>query len=88
MVSRLKTKLKALVHRATVASKIQRLSWARKSFHLRRRARRRLGLRAKPFGVNLVAYIRAEMGLGEAARGMAEAMQAAGVPFGDRKSVV
>src|SRR5688572_799268 len=82
MVSRLKTKLKALVHRATVASKLQRLSWARKSFYLRRRARRRLGLRAKPFGVNLVAYIRAEMGLGEAARGMAEAMQAAGVPFG------
>ena len=32
-------------------------------------------------GVNLVAYIRADMGLGVAARGMAAAFEAAGVPF-------
>jgi glycosyltransferase involved in cell wall biosynthesis len=32
-------------------------------------------------GVNLIAYIRAEMGLGVVARGMAAALEAAGVPF-------
>ncbi len=32
-------------------------------------------------GVNLVAYIRSETGLGQAARGMAEALESAGVPF-------
>jgi glycosyltransferase involved in cell wall biosynthesis len=32
-------------------------------------------------GVNLIAYIRADMGLGAAARGMAAAFEAAGVPF-------
>lgn len=42
------------------------------------------GLRSQanvPEGVNLVAYIRADMGLGVAARGMAAAFEAAGVPF-------
>lgn len=34
------------------------------------------------FGVNLIAYIRAEMGVGEAARGNASALEAAGIPFG------
>ncbi len=34
-----------------------------------------------PQGVNLVAYIRAEMGLGTAARGMASAFAAAQIPF-------
>jgi glycosyltransferase involved in cell wall biosynthesis len=34
-----------------------------------------------PEGVNLVAYIRAEMGLGVAARGMASALTAAEIPF-------
>jgi glycosyltransferase involved in cell wall biosynthesis len=34
-----------------------------------------------PLGVNLVAYIRAEMGLGQAARGVASALEAACVPF-------
>lgn len=32
-------------------------------------------------GVNLIAYIRASMGVGEAARGNASALQAAGIPF-------
>ena len=32
-------------------------------------------------GVNLIGYIRAEMGVGEAARGLARAMEAVGVPF-------
>lgn len=33
-------------------------------------------------GVNLIAYIRASMGVGEAARGNASALQASGLPFG------
>jgi glycosyltransferase involved in cell wall biosynthesis len=33
------------------------------------------------FGVNLIAYIRAEMGLGSAARGLAMAMDSADIPF-------
>src|SRR5437660_8866844 len=32
-------------------------------------------------GVNLIAYIRAEMGLSTAARGIAHALESAGVPF-------
>ena len=82
MASKNKTKVKALAERAAVALKLKRLSIARKSFRLRQRARRRLGIAPRPFGVNLVAYIRAEMGLGQAARGMAAAMQAAAIPFG------
>ena len=34
-----------------------------------------------PLGVNLIAYIRAEMGLGTAARGLAMALETASVPF-------
>jgi GT2 family glycosyltransferase len=34
------------------------------------------------FGVNLIAYIRASMGVGEAARGNAAALQASALPFG------
>lgn len=34
-----------------------------------------------PLGVNLIAYIRAEMGLGTAARGIAMALESANVPF-------
>lgn len=33
-------------------------------------------------GVNLIAYIRASMGVGEAARGNAAALEASGIPFG------
>jgi GT2 family glycosyltransferase/glycosyltransferase involved in cell wall biosynthesis len=32
-------------------------------------------------GINLIGYIRAEMGVGEAARGLARAMEATGIPF-------
>lgn len=32
-------------------------------------------------GINLAAYIRAEMGLGQAARGMAAALETAQIPF-------
>jgi|GEM_PF-1149221 len=34
------------------------------------------------FGVNLISYIRAEMGIGQAARGNAKALKAAKIPFG------
>jgi len=36
---------------------------------------------AIPHGVNLIGYIRAESGLGAAARGMASALETAGIPF-------
>jgi glycosyltransferase involved in cell wall biosynthesis/cellulose synthase/poly-beta-1,6-N-acetylglucosamine synthase-like glycosyltransferase len=39
------------------------------------------GDNASGFGVNLIAYIRAEMGLGTSARGVAHALEAANVPF-------
>lgn len=40
------------------------------------------GARAQaPEGINLVGYIRADMGLGVAARGLAAACEAAGIPF-------
>ena len=46
------------------------------------RAERKSGVvRDLPQGVNLVAYIRADMGLGTAARGMAAAFTATGIPF-------
>jgi len=46
------------------------------------RATRKTGAhKHAPAGVNLVAYIRADMGLGTAARGLAAAFNAAGVPF-------
>jgi glycosyltransferase involved in cell wall biosynthesis len=81
MASKLKSKVKALKGRAAVASKIRCLALARRSNGWRRRARRGLGLRPRPYGVNLVGYVRAETGLGQAARGMAAALEAAGVPF-------
>jgi len=55
-------------------------------FQLARLIRAKKSFRANPHssfapGVNLIAYIRAEMGLGVVARGMAAALEAAGVPF-------
>lgn len=38
--------------------------------------------RDQAHGINLIAYIRASMGVGEAARGNAAALQASGLPFG------
>jgi glycosyltransferase involved in cell wall biosynthesis len=46
------------------------------------RAKRKRGVAVPaPQGVNLVGYIRADMGLGVAARGLAAACEAAGIPF-------
>lgn len=70
-----------MVQRIACSLKLRGLKAARRSFPLRRYIQRRLGLKGKPYGINLVAYIRAEMGLGEAARGMALAIDAARIPF-------
>ena len=72
--------LKTKVHERLNRAKLARLLRAKTRFRkvnengIRRSAR-------VPRGVNLVAYIRAEMGLGVAARGMASALSAAGIPF-------
>lgn len=55
-------------------------------FQLARLIRAKKLFRAHPHrsyepGVNLIAYIRAEMGLGVVARGMAAAIETAGIPF-------
>jgi glycosyltransferase involved in cell wall biosynthesis len=55
-------------------------------FQLARLIRAKKRFRANPHssyepGVNLIAYIRAEMGLGVVARGMAAAIEYAGIPF-------
>lgn len=73
--------VRAFAERVACSAKLRSLKAARRSFPLRRYVMRRLGFKGKPYGINLVAYIRAEMGLGEAARGMAAAMAAAAVPF-------
>jgi glycosyltransferase involved in cell wall biosynthesis len=44
-------------------------------------AARHFDLKPEIMGVNLAGFIRAEMGLGEAARGMAMALEAAKIPF-------
>jgi len=47
----------------------------------KRRFRNQPWTSSTPRGVNLVGYIRAESGLGTAARGMASALESAGIPF-------
>jgi len=59
-------------------ARLQRLLLTKKRF---RAALKKGGWPNEPAGVNLVAYIRADMGLGTAARGMAAAFEAAGIPF-------
>jgi glycosyltransferase involved in cell wall biosynthesis len=71
-----KTKVVERLNRA----KLERLLRTKKRF----RNRQRNGTRPKrnvPPGINLVAYMRAEMGIGTAARGMATAFYAVGIPF-------
>ncbi|HET9478690.1 MAG TPA: glycosyltransferase [Pyrinomonadaceae bacterium] len=46
-----------------------------------RASRKAAGSSHVPEGINLIGYIRADMGLGVAARGMASAFEAAGIPF-------
>jgi glycosyltransferase involved in cell wall biosynthesis len=69
--------VKTAVHDRLNRAKLERLVRTKTRFRAQG-ARRRANV---PKGVNLVAYIRADMGLGVAARGMAAAFEAAGVPF-------
>jgi glycosyltransferase involved in cell wall biosynthesis len=78
----LKRTLSSLVPVSVKTSVYTRLYNARLAKLLRTKERfRRAGRRPGPPGVNLVAYIRAEMALGVVARGMASAFDAAGIPF-------
>jgi len=69
--------------RRTINDRLNEVKWARLVQAKRRfRADRKLGRAANAqTGVNLIAYIRAEMGLGVVARGMASALESAGIPF-------
>lgn len=70
--------LKRVVHDRLNQAKLATLLRTKQHF----RAARKTGqVRDLPQGVNLVGYIRADMGLGVAARGMAAALDAAGIPF-------
>jgi glycosyltransferase involved in cell wall biosynthesis len=72
--------LRTSVYERLSRAKFERLRRAKNSFRKANEngSRRSAGV---PQGVNLVAYIRAEMGLGVAARGMASALRAADIPF-------
>lgn len=74
-------RFRAFSDRALLALRYRRVLITRKYLPVGRAVHRKLGLAGKPQGVNLAAYIRAEMGLGEAARGVAAALDAAGIPF-------
>jgi glycosyltransferase involved in cell wall biosynthesis len=71
-------KIKTAAYRLADSAKFARLALARKFVPIARMA----GLRRAQQGVNLVASIRAEMGQGTAARGIASALEAARIPFG------
>jgi glycosyltransferase involved in cell wall biosynthesis len=71
--------LRSAVHQRRNNAKLERLSRSKEQF---RAALDKGAWPANvPAGVNLVAYIRANMGLGAAARGMAAAFDAAAIPF-------
>lgn len=71
--------VKVTVHSRINNARQARIVRAKKRFRAAREAGRR-AVTAQP-GVNLIAYIRAQMGLGVVARGMAAALDSAGVPF-------
>jgi glycosyltransferase involved in cell wall biosynthesis len=66
-----------------LASKAKRVKGAGRVNSYVKKAARRLRIKRahRTDGVNLVAYIRAEMGLGTAARGIARALEAVSIPF-------
>src|SRR5688572_4065906 len=72
--------LKTVVYDRLNRAKLERLIRAKNRFRAERTTRAPQTTNA-PAGVNLVAYIRADMGLGAAARGMAAALDAAAIPF-------
>ncbi|HEX6046283.1 MAG TPA: glycosyltransferase [Pyrinomonadaceae bacterium] len=85
MTRGLKRTLSSLVPVSVKTSVYSRLHNARLARLLRTKQRFRRTPRQHrqpaPAGVNLVAYIRAEMALGVVARGMASAFESAGIPF-------
>ena len=72
--------LKTTVYDRLNRAKLERLKRAKQRFRAERAEPKRSSISA-PAGVNLVGYIRADMGLGTAARGMAAAFDSAGIPF-------
>ena len=70
--------LRRMVHERANQAKLATLLHTKERFREQRAA---AVVRDLPQGVNLVAYIRADMGLGAAARGMAAAFEAANIPF-------
>jgi len=73
--------LKVLVYRMVSAIQIRRLGAARKRFRIRWQASGDSGLARKPLGVNLVADARSTMSGGVIARGVADALALAEIPF-------
>jgi len=72
--------VKVGVHSRINNARLARLCRAKKKFRDTRESGDRRSSVAPP-GINLIAYIRAEMGLGVVARGMAAAIETAGIPF-------
>jgi glycosyltransferase involved in cell wall biosynthesis len=70
--------LKKSIYERLHEARFARLLRAKRRFRSQSRSRASSGI---PPGVNLVAYIRAESGLGVVARGMASALEFAGIPF-------
>jgi glycosyltransferase involved in cell wall biosynthesis len=73
--------IKTFFLRLLYSMKFVRVSFKRRLSPMKIYSARRLGPNRGFLGVNLVGYTRAEMGLGEAARGMAAALDAAQIPF-------
>jgi len=70
--------VRAAVYERRNEARLQRLLQTKERF---RAALQKGAWSNAPAGVNLVAYIRADMGLGTAARGLAAAFESAGIPF-------
>ncbi|HEX5889769.1 MAG TPA: glycosyltransferase [Pyrinomonadaceae bacterium] len=71
--------VRAAVHDRRNRAKLERLLDTKNRFRAARSRNQQVNI---PPGVNLVGYIRANMGLGTAARGLAAACDAAQIPFG------
>ena len=70
--------LRRALHERQNQAKLATLLRTKERFRTARKSSRKWHA---PEGVNLVGYIRADMGLGVAARGLAAAFEAAGIPF-------
>jgi glycosyltransferase involved in cell wall biosynthesis len=82
VTARIPLRLKVLGRQSLHKSKLESVVRSKRRFRFKRSIQAWLpSLSLKPQGVNLVAYIRAEMGLGVVARGMAAAMDAVKIPF-------